>query len=37
MFKADTMEGRDHNILYGLPLLEVARIMRKYGHPGVQV
>lgn len=30
LFKAETMEGRDGNILYALPLKETTEILRQY-------
>jgi D-aminopeptidase len=36
LFASDTMTGRDDNIVYGLPLPEVAAILRKYGFPLVE-
>lgn len=35
MFASETMEGRDNNTVYGLPVKDVLNILRKFGHPVV--
>jgi len=35
IFRAETMVGKDNNILYGLPLKEVGNIMQRYGYSDV--
>ena len=37
LFKADTMIGRDENVVQGLPIHEVIEIMHKYGYTGLRL
>jgi D-aminopeptidase len=37
LFQATTMTGRDHRIVYALPIEETVEIMNKYGHPEVHL
>ncbi|MCG3141569.1 MAG: Beta-peptidyl aminopeptidase BapA [Anaerolineae bacterium] len=36
LFKAETMQGRDHHIIYALPIQETVEIMNRYGHTQVK-
>ncbi|MDL1895936.1 S58 family peptidase, partial [Anaerolineae bacterium CFX7] len=36
LFKAETMQGRDHRIIYALPIQETVEIMNRYGHTQVK-
>lgn len=37
LFKAETMNGRDNRMIYGLPIAETVEIMHRYGHPQVHM
>lgn len=32
LFRAETMQGRDHRVVYALPIAETVEIMNRYGH-----